>query len=121
MFKDAVLDFGADIVDELIGIFKSTGAVECDQTLSGRKLSYLFIDRDRKVAGDRADDDQIVFVEVLQKLSVGGGIGGDPDELADGDELLLEDLAREGRVFSRDQHDILCIHKHLDEFFKTFK
>ena len=119
MFKDGVLDFVADIVDELIGVLKSTRTVERDQTFSGRKFSDLVFDRNGEVAGDRGDHDQIIFIKVFQKLSVGGGVGGDPDELTDGDQLLLEDLAWEGRVFSCYQYHILCVHEHIDELIKT--
>ena len=120
MFEDAVLDLVADIVDELVGVFKSPGTVKGDQAFSGRKLSYLFIDRNRKISGDRADDDQIIFIKAFQKLPVGRGVGGDPDQLAYGNELLLEDLAREGRVFSCDQYHISCIHEHIDESAEAF-
>ncbi len=121
VFKNAVLDSVSDVIDELIGIFKDARTVERYQTFASLEFPDLLIDRDGKIAGDRTDQQKIVFIKRSEKISVCRGVGSDPDQLADRDELLLEDLAGKGRVFGSYQYNIPGVHEHVDQFIESRK
>lgn len=59
-----------------------------------------------------------MFLKIAEHLLVAGSIGGDPDEFADRDHLLLEDFTGKRRVFCRDQYDIISIHESITELLE---
>ena len=50
------LIFAADIVDQLIGVFKDAGSVQSDQSLLCLQSSDFLIDGQGKITGDRTDE-----------------------------------------------------------------